>query len=69
MQVLGSSGESHYAMFNLTAGDTKVHTLKVSEIFKEGSDARRAFGKLYAVAAIGVIITVLVLLALATRGG
>ena len=37
--------------------------MKLSEIFQEGSDARKLFGKLYAVAAIGVIIAVLVLLA------
>lgn len=43
--------------------------VKLSEIFKEGSEARRNFGKLYALAAIGVILLALVLLALATRGG
>ena len=47
----------------------KARTLKLSEIFSEGSEARRHFGKFYAVAAIGIILTVLVLLALATRGG
>ncbi len=43
--------------------------LKLSDIFKEGSEARTLFGKLYAVVAIGVILAVLILLALATRGG
>jgi len=38
------------------------------EIFKEGSDARRRFGRVYAVAAIVVILLVLVLLEIATRG-
>ncbi len=42
--------------------------MKLSDIFKEGSEARKLFGKFYAVAAIAVILTVLVLLALATRG-
>ncbi len=42
--------------------------MKLSDIFKEGSEARRLFGKFYAVAAILVILAVLVLLALATRG-
>ncbi len=48
--------------------DYEVDALKLSDIFKEGSDARKTFGKFYAVAAIAVILTVLVLLALATRG-
>ncbi|MCY3780577.1 MAG: hypothetical protein OXG78_09740 [Chloroflexi bacterium] len=43
--------------------------MKLADIFKEGSDARKLFGKLYALAAIGIILIVLVLLALATRGG
>ena len=42
--------------------------MKLSDIFKEGSEARKLFGKFYAVAAILVILAVLVLLALATRG-
>jgi len=42
--------------------------VKLSDIFKEGSDARKQFAKFYAVLAIAVILTVLVLLALATRG-
>ena len=42
--------------------------LKLSEIFKEGSEARRFFGKIYALAAIGIILIVLLLLGLATRG-
>ena len=42
--------------------------LKFSDIFREGSEARKLFAKYYAVAAIGLILTVLVLLALATRG-
>ena len=43
--------------------------MKLSDIFREGSDARKRFAKLYAVAAIAAILTVLVLLAIATRGG
>lgn len=39
------------------------------DIFKEGSEARRTFGKYYAVIAIIAILTVLTLLALATQGG
>jgi hypothetical protein len=46
-----------------------VESLKLSDIFREGSDARKLFAKFYAVAAIGVILIVLVLLAFATRGG
>ena len=42
--------------------------MKISEIFKEGSQARQTFGKYYAVLAIVTILTVLVLLAIATRG-
>ncbi len=46
-----------------------VFTMKLSEIFSEGSEARRLFGKVYAVGAIAVILLALALLALATRGG
>lgn len=42
--------------------------MKVGDIFKEGSDARKAFGKYYSVLAIVVILSALALLALATRG-
>ena len=42
--------------------------MKLSDIFKEGSEARKLFGKFYAVAAIVIILAVLMLLALATRG-
>lgn len=42
--------------------------MKLSEIFKEGSEARRTFAKYYSVIAIMIILTVLFLLALATRG-
>ena len=42
--------------------------MKLSDIFKEGSEARKQFAKLYAVLAIVIILAVLVLLALATRG-
>lgn len=41
--------------------------MKFSDIFREGSEARKRFGQVYAVVAIAVILTVLVLLALATR--
>ena len=42
--------------------------MKFSDIFKEGSEARKRFAQYYAVVAIGVILIVLVLLAIATRG-
>ncbi len=42
--------------------------MKLSDIFKEGSEARRLFAKFYAVMAIVTILTALALLALATRG-
>lgn len=42
--------------------------MKLSDIFKEGSEARRLFAKFYAVMAIVIILTALALLALATRG-
>jgi len=45
-----------------------VTNLKLSDIFREGSEARKLFAKFYAVGAIGVILAVLALLALATRG-
>ncbi len=47
----------------------QVIRLKLSDIFREGSEARKLFAKFYAVAAIVIILTVLVLLAFATRGG
>ncbi len=40
----------------------------LTEIFSEGSEARRVFGKYYAILAIIAILTVLGLLALATQG-
>ena len=43
-------------------------TMKLGDIFKEGSDARKRFAQFYAVIAIVIIVMVLVLLALATRG-
>ena len=42
--------------------------MKIEDIFKEGSEARQTFAKYYSVLAIVVVLTVLVLLALATRG-
>lgn len=42
--------------------------MKFSDIFKEGSEARKRFAQYYAVAAIFIILAVLLLLALATRG-
>lgn len=42
--------------------------MKLSDIFKEGSEARKLFAKFYAVMAIVIILTALALLALATRG-
>ena len=41
--------------------------MKLSDIFKEGSEARKLFAKLYAVLAIVIIVAALILLALATR--
>lgn len=55
-------------MVTIADSDYEVDAVKLADIFKEGSDARKLFGKFYAVAAIAVILTVLVLLALATRG-
>lgn len=55
-------------MVTISGSNYEAATLKLSDIFKEGSEARKLFGKFYAVAAIAVILTVLVLLALATRG-
>lgn len=46
----------------------QVNRLKLSDIFREGSDARKLFAKFYAFAALVIILTVLVLLAIATRG-
>ncbi len=42
-------------------------SMKLSDIFKEGSEARKRFAQFYAVFAIAGILTVLLLLALATR--
>ena len=55
-------------MATIADSNCEANALRLSDIFKEGSDARKTFGKFYAVAAIAVILTVLVLLALATRG-
>lgn len=60
--------DSIYPMGTSAGSNNRADPLKLSDIFKEGSDARKTFGKFYAVAAIAVILTVLVLLALATRG-
>ena len=69
MHGVGSLPESNYAIARKIGIMVKVNSLKLSEIFKEGSDARKLFGKFYAVSAIGIIMAVLVLLALVTRGG
>ncbi len=42
--------------------------MKLSDIFREGSEARRLFGRYYAIGAICIILIALLLLALATRG-
>ncbi len=42
--------------------------MKLSDIFREGAEARKLFAKVYAVAGILLILAVLLLLALATRG-
>lgn len=46
----------------------KDNHVKLSDIFKEGSEARKLFAKFYAVLAIAIILAALALLALATRG-
>ena len=68
-EYVASAHDSNYPSFITLRNIPKAHPLKLSDIFSEGSEARRIFGKFYAVAAILVILTVLVLLALATRGG
>ena len=45
-----------------------MNTMKLSDIFREGSEARKRFAQYYAVFAILVILATLILLALATRG-
>ncbi len=55
--------------YNISESHSQVFRLKLADIFREGSDARKLFAKFYAVAAIGIILTVLVLLAFAARGG
>ena len=47
---------------------SKDNHVKLADIFKEGSDARKQFAKFYAVLAIAIILATLALLALATRG-
>lgn len=42
--------------------------MKIADIFKEGSEARQTFAKYYSVLAILTVLSVLILLALATRG-
>ena len=42
--------------------------MKLADIFKEGSEARKLFARYYAVLAIGAILLALALLGLATRG-
>jgi hypothetical protein len=66
---VGKTPDSIYPKVSNAVSDFKVDILKLSDIFKEGSDARKLFGKFYAVGAIAVILAVLALLALATRGG
>lgn len=41
--------------------------MKIEDIFKENSEARKTFGRYYAIIAIIVILSVLALLAIATR--
>lgn len=57
-------------MLTLRSGFSRVRTvpMKLGDIFKEGSEARKRFAQFYAVFAIVAIVLVLVLLALATRG-
>ena len=47
---------------------SKDNHVKLADIFKEGSDARKQFAKFYAVLAIAIILATLALLALAIRG-
>jgi hypothetical protein len=42
--------------------------MKFADIFKEGSETRQTFAKYYSVVAILTILSVIMLLALATRG-
>ena len=42
--------------------------MKFADIFKEGSETRQTFARYYSVIAILVILSVLAMLALATRG-
>lgn len=65
---VGKTSDSIYPKAEIASSDFEADALRLSDIFKEGSDARKLFGKFYAIAAIAVILTVLVLLALATRG-
>ncbi len=67
--LVGKARKSNYPKISNAVSDFKADTVRLSDIFKEGSDARKLFGKLYAVGAILVILAVLALLALATRGG
>lgn len=66
---VGKTPDSIYPKVSNEVSDFKAATVRLSDIFKEGSDARKLFGKFYAVGAIAVILAVLALLALATRGG
>ena len=68
MHLLGKRRDSIYAKGDIAGRHSSIGTLKLADIFKEGSEARRLFGKFYALGAIVVILTVLALLALATRG-
>ena len=65
---VGKTPDSIYPKVIISSGHCEANALKLSDIFKEGSEARKLFGKFYAVAAIVIILAVLMLLALATRG-
>jgi|GEM_PF-6086137 len=53
----------------MTTKKNKENTqFRFADIFKEGSETRQIFARYYSVIAILVVLSVLVLLALATRG-
>ena len=64
---LGKARDSIYPEAIIPGYENEA-AVRLSDIFKEGSEARRLFGKFYALAAILVILAALALLALATRG-
>jgi len=58
----------HKVNIMTTQKNNESDKFQFSDIFKEGSDTRQIFARYYSVLAIVVVLTVLVLLALATQG-